>query len=95
MTRSSDETGQAAIQAWIRPLDGCDENTGTASAESDISKQEIKHRQKDVVSDVGNFMMTHGSADVRMVFEMSAAQRTAGPVQQPAMIGIFERVGPY
>ena len=36
-----------------------------------------------------------GSADVRMVFEMSAAQRTAGPVQQPAMIGIFERVGPY
>ncbi len=40
-------------------LDECDEDTGTASAESDIPKPEIKDRQKDVVSDVGNFMMTH------------------------------------
>ena len=29
------------------------------SAESDISKQEIKDRQKDVVSDVGSLVMAH------------------------------------
>jgi hypothetical protein len=36
-----------------------------------------------------------GSADMRMVLEMSFAKRTAGPVQQPAMVCVFEPIGPY
>jgi|SRR6266481_4397376 len=36
-----------------------------------------------------------GSADVRMVLEMSFAKRTARAVQQPAMVCVFEPVGPY
>jgi hypothetical protein len=36
-----------------------------------------------------------GSADMRMVLQMPFAKRTAGPVQQPAMVCVFEPIGPY
>jgi hypothetical protein len=35
------------------------------------------------------------SADMRMVLEMSFAKRAAGPVKQPAMVCVFEPIGPY
>jgi hypothetical protein len=35
------------------------------------------------------------SADMRMVLEMSFAEGTTGPVQQPAMVCVLEPIGPY
>jgi hypothetical protein len=35
-----------------------------------------------------------GSADMRMVLEMSFTEWAAGSVQQPTMVSVFERVAP-
>src|SRR5213082_745109 len=58
-----------------------------------IAREQDSYMQRRLAQ--GNMFGLFGGADVCVVFEMAAAQRTARPMQRPAMISILESIGPY